>query len=408
MINELLGKCKYILIETVNQLKGSSKRKALAKTAKELGKGGQSIVAYEFSVSRDTIRKGMHELESGFEIVDAHNAKGRKKIEEKMPKLMDDIKDIVDSQSQTDPNFKTTRLFTRLTVTEIRKQLILQRGYTDDELPSNQTLNSKVNQLGYTLKKVQKVKPIKKIPETDKIFENIKEVRKNYGGRENTVIISIDAKDKVKIGDFSRGGKSRNEVKAVDHDFSSNHVTPFGILDLNNNNVAITLTQSKVTADFIVDTIEDYWINNYLNMKDTLVIHSDNGPENNSRRTQFVKRVMEFAVKYDITIVLAYYPPYHSKYNPIERVWGSLEKHWNGSILDSLDVVYKFTQNMTWKGKQPSVRVTENLYDTGVTVEKAIMNIYETALYRAKEIGKWFIIIEPTKCNEVLNMVIRV
>jgi Skp family chaperone for outer membrane proteins len=408
MINELLGKCKYILVESVNQLKGSSKRAALAKTAKELGKGGQSIVAYEFNVSRDTIRKGMRELESGFKIIDAHNAKGRKKIEEKMPKLMDDIKDIVDSQSQTDPNFKTTRLFTRLTVKEIRKQLIFQKGYTDEELPSNQTLNNKVNQLGYTLKKVQKVKPIKKIPETDKIFENIKEVRKNYGGKENTVIISIDAKDRVKIGDFSRGGKSRNEVKAVDHDFSSNYVTPFGILDLNNDNVAITLTQSKVTADFIVDTIEDYWINNYLNMKDTLVIHSDNGPENNSRRTQFVKRIMEFAVKFDITIVLAYYPPYHSKYNPIERVWGSLEKHWNGSILDSLDVVYKFIQNMTWKDNQPSVTITKNSYDTGVTVKKDIMNSYETALYRAKEIGKWFIIIEPTKCNEVLNMAIKV
>ncbi|KYH33976.1 rhodopirellula transposase [Clostridium tepidiprofundi DSM 19306] len=306
MINELFGKCKYILVESINKLKGSDKRKALAQTAKEIGKGGQSIVASQFKVSRDTIRKGTYELESGFKIVDAHNAKGRKKIEGKMPKLMDDIKDTVDSQSQTDPNFKTTRLFTRLTVKEIRKQLILQNRYTDEELPSNQMLNNKVNQLGYTLKKVQKVKPIKKIPKTDKIFENIKEVRKNYGGKENTVIISIDSKDRVKIGDFSRGGKSRNKVKTVDHDFSSNYVAPFGILDLNNNNVDITLTQSKVTADFIVDTIENYWINNYLNMKNTLVIHSDNGPQNNSRRTQFIKRIMEFAVKYDITIVLAY------------------------------------------------------------------------------------------------------
>jgi hypothetical protein len=408
MINELLGKCKYILIESINKLKSSDKRKALAQIAKEIGKGGQSIVASEFNVSRDTIRKGRYELESGFKIVDAHNAKGRKKIEERLPKLMDDIKDIVDSQSQTDPNFKTTRLFTRLTVKEIRHQLILQKGYTDDGLPTNQTLNNKVNELGYNLKKVQKVNPIKKIPETDKIFENIKDVRKNYGGKENTVIISIDAKDRVKIGDFSRGGKSRNDVKAVDHDFSANYVTPFGILDLNNDNVAITLTESKLTADFIVDVIEDYWINNYLKIKDTLVIHSDNGPENNSRRTQFIKRVMEFAVKYNITIVLAYYPPYHSKYNPIERVWGALEKHWNGSILDSLDVVYKFTQNMTWKGKRPSVKVTENSYDTGVTVEKNIMTICETALYRAKEIGKWFIIIEPTKCNDVLNIEIKV
>jgi hypothetical protein len=408
MINELLGKCKYILIESVNKLKGSDKRKALAQTAKELGKGGQSIVASHFNVSRDTIRKGTYELESGFKIVDAHNAKGRKKAEEILPTLMDDIKDIVDSQSQTDPNFKTTRLFTRLTVKEIRNQLIQQKGYTDEALPTNQTLNNKVNQLGYILKKVQKVKPIKKIPETDKIFENIKDVRKNYVGKENAVIISIDAKDRVKIGEFSRGGKSRTDVKALDHDFSSNYVTPFGILDLNNDNVAITLTESKVTADFIVDTIEDYWINNYLDLKDTLVIHSDNGPENSSRRTQFVKRIMEFAVKYNITVVLAYYPPYHSKYNPIERVWGALEKHWNGSILDGLDVVYKFIQNMTWKDKQPSVRLTEDLYVTGVTVEKDIMNIYETALYRAKEIGKWFVIIEPIKCKEIFDMEIKV
>lgn len=117
---------------------------------------------------------------------------------------------------------------------------------------------------------------------------------------------------------------------------------------------------------------------------------------------------MEFAVKYDINVILAYYPPYHSKYNPIERVWGALEKHWNGSILDSLDVVYKFTENMTWKNKQPSVRVTENSYETGVTVEKDIMNLYETALYRAKEIGKWFVIIEPIKYRKVLDMEIKV
>lgn len=207
MINELFGKCKSILIESVNKLKGSDKRKALAQAANKVGKGGQSIVASQFKVSRDTIRKGRYELESGCDIVDEHHAKGRKKAEDKLPKLMDDIKDIIDLQSQTDPNFKTTRLFTRLTIKEVRNQLILQKGYTNDELPTNQTLNNKVNQLGYKLKKVQKTKPLKKIPQTDKIFENIKEVRKKYGGKEDAVIISIDAKDRVKIGEFSMGWK---------------------------------------------------------------------------------------------------------------------------------------------------------------------------------------------------------
>jgi hypothetical protein len=125
MILGIFGKCKDIFKETLNKLKGSDRRVALASVAKLIGQGGQSTVAKEFNVSRDTIRKGLHELNSGIMIVDAFNARGRKRIEEKLPNLTQDIKNIVDSQSQTDPNFKTTRLFTRLTVKVVRKQLIL-------------------------------------------------------------------------------------------------------------------------------------------------------------------------------------------------------------------------------------------------------------------------------------------
>ena len=94
-----------------------------------MGKGGQRFVAKMFNVSRDTIRKGTHELESGVRIIDAYNARGRKKAEEKLPDLLKDIKDIVDCQSQTDPSFKTTRLYTRLTVHEVRNQLVQIKGY---------------------------------------------------------------------------------------------------------------------------------------------------------------------------------------------------------------------------------------------------------------------------------------
>jgi len=115
------------------------------------GKGGALLVAKEFHVSRDTKRKGRYELETGMPIEDAFHLNGRKKVEEKLPHLLNDMKEIVDCQSQTDPNFKTTRLFTRLTVGENRKQLI-EKGYTEEELPSNQTLNTRVNELGYHLK----------------------------------------------------------------------------------------------------------------------------------------------------------------------------------------------------------------------------------------------------------------
>ncbi|WP_306434407.1 hypothetical protein [Paenibacillus sp. J2TS4] len=227
------------------------------------------------------------------------------------------MRSIVYSQSQTDPSFKTERLFTRLTVKEIREQLIREKGYTDEEQPTPQTLNTKVNELGYTPRKVKKTKPLKKIEQTDAIFGQLKQTRETYHDQSNVACLSIDTKDRVKIGNFSRGGASRMEVKAADHDFSKEFVTPFGILDVCTDQVGLFFTTSKVTADFIVDRIEEYWrTSGCAGTKDTLVLYGDNGPENHSRRTQFMKRIVEFAVTNNVTVVLAYYPPYHSKYNP--------------------------------------------------------------------------------------------
>lgn len=209
MLLDIFGKCNDIFKETLNKLKGSDRRVALASVSEVIGKGGQSILAKEFNVSRDTIRKGTHELKAGITILDAFNARGRKPIEKKIPNLIRDIKDIVDSQSQTDPNFKTTRIFTRLTVKEVRKQLILKKGYRDQDLPTHQTLNNKINKMGYHLKKVRKLKPLKKIAETDAIFKNLKKVHDEFKSKNNVLRLSIDTKDRVKVGNFSRGGSSR-------------------------------------------------------------------------------------------------------------------------------------------------------------------------------------------------------
>lgn len=409
MIHNFFGKCKEIFIENIAQLRGSSRRIALAKVSETIGKGGQSIVAKEFNVSRDTIRKGLHELKSGINIVDAFNARGRKSIEERLPNLVSDIKDLVDCQSQTDPSFNTTRLFTRITVKEVRNQLVKQKCYVEKELPTNQTLNNKINKMGYKLKKVRKVKPLKKIEETDKIFENLKKVHDENKSKDNVVRISIDTKDRVKVGDFSRGGRSRIAIKAGDHDFGGEYLTPFGILDLTKDSLELIFTETKATSDFMVDCIEAYWLKSgYWYSKDTLIINADNGPENSSRRTQFVKRIIEFSSTYNVKVILAYYPPYHSKYNPIERVWGSLEQHWNGDILDTNDAVLGFARSMTWKGKNPFVTLTQNVYETGKKVAKDIMEIYETAMDRAEGIEKWFVTILPHKCKEVLDMEIKV
>ena len=409
MILSIFGKCKDIFKETLNKLKGSDRRIALASVSEAIGRSGQSIVAKEFNVSRDTIRKGCHELRSEITIVDAFNARGRKPIEEKLPNLLRDIKNIVDSQSQTDPNFKTTRIFTRLTVKEVRKQLILQKGYADKDLPTHQTFNNKINRMGYHLTKVRKVKPLKKIEQTDAIFENLKKVHDDNKSKNNVLRLSIDTKDRVKVGDFSRGGSSRVIVKAGDHDFGGDYLTPFGILDLTNDQVELIFTNSKVTSDFMVDSIETYWLKSgHLNGKDTLLLNADNGPENSSRRTQCMKRMMEFSVNYNVTVILAYYPPYHSKYNPIERIWGRLEQHLNGDLLDTNEAVIGFAKSMTWKGKNPWVTFTEKLYESGEKVTKKVMELYETGIERAKGLEKWFVTLKPERCKKALDMEIKV
>ena len=151
-------------IETVKVLKGYQKRLFMARVVKSLGRGGMSFAQKELGWNEGSIRKGIHELRTGIECVDAVNLRGRKKAEEKLPKLLEDIKEIVDSQSQTDATFQTNRLYTRLSAKEVRKQLILQKGYQDEELPTAKTIGIKLNQLGYHLKTVVKSKPKKKFP----------------------------------------------------------------------------------------------------------------------------------------------------------------------------------------------------------------------------------------------------
>ena len=153
-----------VLIDAAEALKGSQKRLFMAKTVKAMGRGGQRWVLEHLGWCRDTIRKGMHELDSGMTCVDAFSARRRKPAEEHLPRLLDDIGTIVDGYSQADPKFQTGRLFIRISATEVRSRLIARKGYTDAELPTQQTINTKLNMLGYRLTKVAKCRPQKRSP----------------------------------------------------------------------------------------------------------------------------------------------------------------------------------------------------------------------------------------------------
>jgi hypothetical protein len=159
---ELTASLIALFIDTAKTLKGSARRIFMARTVKELGPGGQRRAERALGWSRVTIRKGTHELESGLRCVDNFAARGRKRAEDHLPTLLTDITTIVDRQSQTDPQFRTNRLYTRLSAAEVRRQLIAHHGYTDDDLPTAETIGAKLNALGYYPTKVAKTQPQKK------------------------------------------------------------------------------------------------------------------------------------------------------------------------------------------------------------------------------------------------------
>jgi Rhodopirellula transposase DDE domain len=216
--------------------------------------------------------------------------------------------------------------------------------------------------------------------------------------------ISMDAKATVKVGPFARGGKSRVPTKAADHDFQPEAtVTPVGIFLPAIDEIFFYAVTSKVTSDCLVDRLGDWWeeVRERFPQITTLLINLDNGPENHSRRTQFMYRLLEFVQRYHINVCLAYYPPYHSKYNPVERCWGILEQHWNGALLDSVEAVIQYAASMTWKGKHPVVELVRTAYQAGVKLSKKAMDGVETKLQRLPSLEKWFVDIRYVPCQEI-------
>jgi transposase len=186
---------------------------------------------------------------------------------------------------------------------------------------------------------------------------------------EDTLRLSMDAKATVKIGPFSRGGKRRIQVAAADHDFAPEAtMTPVGIFLPTLAELFFYGVTSHVTSDCLVDCLAQWWetVRERFAHITTLVVNLDNGPEHHSRRTQFMQRLVDFVRHYRITVRLAYSPPYHSKYNPIERCWGILANHWNGTLLDSIDTVLAVARTMTWQGRHPIVHLVTATDETGV------------------------------------------
>jgi transposase len=161
-----------------------------------------------FGWGRETVHKGLQELQHGIRCQENFSARGRPRWEERHPQRTEDIRALVEPHTHADPELKSERRYTNLTARETLEQLQTHKGYAKEELPSERTMRDILNRMGYRLKRIQKAKPLKKTKQTEAIFANVQAVREEVKNDAATLEISIDTKAKVNEGDYSRGGKN--------------------------------------------------------------------------------------------------------------------------------------------------------------------------------------------------------
>lgn len=215
-----------------------------------------------------------------------------------------------------------------------------------------------------------------------------------------TLRISMDTKATVHVGEYSRGGQSRglSAVEAWDHDMRPKEkLVPGGILEPVTGRSFLFFGNSNKTSDFLVDGLFLWWKerSQELSYVKQLVINMDNGPECNGHRSQFLYRMTEFADSTGLVIRLIYYPPYHSKYNGIERYWAGLEKSWNGYLLDTVTTVLSRASNFLWRGMHTSARLLDAVYEKGIKLSGKEKNDLEARLLRSQDLHWWDISINP-------------
>jgi hypothetical protein len=214
-----------------------------------------------------------------------------------------------------------------------------------------------------------------------------------------SVRISIDTKAVIDLGPYSRGGLSRGlrPVAAADHDLMTKQkLVPGGILELGSGQPFLFFTESCKTSDFMVDGLELWWRESQGRLASIkrLVVNLDNGPECSGHRSQFLRRLVAFADREELEVRLIYYPPYHSKYNGIERYWGGLERSWNGYLLKNVEGVLRRASQFVWRSARTTSTLLEGVYQKGVKLCGQEKQEFEKRLARSAELPWWDITIQ--------------
>lgn len=201
--------CREALLRRgAKRLVGRQRRLFQAEVTLAMCGGSARRAERRFYWGRDTVAKGLRELEQGSCCPENFAARGRPRWEDKDPQLAQHIRELVEPHTHADPELKSERRYLNLSADEVLEQLQTKKGHVSAALPSARTMRDILNRMGYRLKRIQKAKPLKKTKETDALFANVKAVREEFQNDPETLEISADTKAKVNEGDYARGGKN--------------------------------------------------------------------------------------------------------------------------------------------------------------------------------------------------------
>mgnify|MGYP002625841925 CR=1 FL=1 len=409
---EIIKKCKNrkerrtLITELILNLNNANVKFSQTKLAKILGVSRQLIKDIIDNINNQEIYSSLCNLLVliAFKANYTINVKtqGRKKFEDNDPKIVGIIDDICRSTEHIDKSMKDEIIYTDVTLKLIKEKLIKEYNYTEKNCPSEKTISRIMKEkLKFKITKVKKDRVFKRIAETDEIFKVVfSKLKELKASLDNVIGISIDDKATKYVGKYSGLGYSWQEKHALDHDTNPEHIAkPFGIMDIKTKKVHVFCTTSNSTAEFKVDCIEEYLL---LKLEENpnitkLMIYLDNGPENSSRRKLWKREIVRLVKKYNITIELIYYPPYHSKYNLIEHYWGVLQRHWSGLIIDDFDKLIGAINSCTWDGINSTGYLRLKQYGKGIIVTKEEIDEIDSKYvnYPIENLKKWYVTVNP-------------
>ncbi|MBT9147925.1 MAG: hypothetical protein DDT32_01693 [Syntrophomonadaceae bacterium] len=367
---------KEIILKVLDTLNESQARWFIAMLAMMLGHGGIKKMYELTSLSRPTIIKGIKELKTKEKLADGEKVRcsggGRKRIEERNPKISNVLKHIMDETTAGDP--MSLLKWTSKSIYQISDQM-----QTLGHSISKDTVHRRLKEMGYSLQANVKVKEGGNHKDRDRQFRYISNLGKEFM-RKRDPVISVDAKKKERIGDFKNPGKkwhpkgSPQEVNVYDFpSLSKGTAIPYGTYDIQKNNGIVNVGISHETAEFAVESIRKWWRQfghqQYPHAK-RILISADGGGSNGSRNRAWKFYLQLLSDEISLPITVCHYPPGTSKWNKIEhRMFSFISMNWRGQPLVSYETVVNMISATTTKsGLKIKAFLDRNDYKTGIKI----------------------------------------